>query len=90
MPEFFVNKAKRGRKAGKDSAKDYGKALDKPIVVASTPVVTPESSPDTAPKAKKTKKQLSPVPQRDNKEKSGQPKTSTKVKTNGKGFAPRK
>ena len=43
MPEFFVNKAKRGRK---DSAKDYGKALDKPIVVASTPVVTPDSEKD--------------------------------------------
>ena len=68
MPEFFVNKAKRGRKAGKDSAKDYGKALDKPIVVASTPVVTPESSPDTAPKAKKIKKQLSSVPPKENKE----------------------
>ena len=90
MPEFFVNKAKRGRK----SAKGYCKALDKPIVVASTSVVTPVSSPDTQPKAKKTKKQLSPVMPIDN---SSQAKTSTKAKKNKtstkakpNGFAPRK
>ncbi len=65
MPEFFVNKAKRGRK----STKGYGKALDKPIAAASTPV----SSPDTQPKAKKTKKQLSPIILIDN---SSQAKTS--------------
>ncbi len=48
MPEFFVNKAKRGRKAGKDSAKDYGKALDKPIVRLLSRLCC--SSYDTAPK----------------------------------------
>ena len=40
MPEFFVNKSKRGRKAGKDSAIDYGNAIDKPEVVASIPIVS--------------------------------------------------